>query len=226
MKKRDLKKLALLGIASGLIVSQGEVQANQDSSNLDNFAGLMAAGCGSGCSHKDGKRNYNGCSAQGGTSSYNGCGATKGSNGCGATKNYNGCGGTKNYNGCGSMAGSRRDIAEADEFAKDGGSNDSNTGTLMSEDQLMSQLNEHGKQMYRGLNAEGKALAIKLASRSCKGTNDCKGQNACKTANNSCAGKGSCAGTSKCSFKDKNLAVKVAAQKQAEKRAQVNSGSY
>lgn len=63
------------------------------------------------------------------------------------------------------------------------------TGQMMTEDQLMSQLNEQGKQMYRGLSPEGKTLAIKLASRSCKGTNDCKGQGACKTADHSCAGK-------------------------------------
>lgn len=123
------------------------------------------------------------------------------------------------YGGCGNTRGGI--IADADEDTK---SDDS--GQVMTEDQLMSQLNDQGKQMYKSLNPEGKAMAIKLASRSCKGTNACKGQNSCKSSMNSCAGKGSCAGTSQCSFKDKNLAVKVAAQHQAEKRANTNTGMY
>lgn len=180
MKKKNLKKLALFGIAGGVIVSsQGNVQAGQDI-NSDAFAGLLAAGCGAhGCNHTPP-----------------------------------------------SGSGSRGMVAITDDGAQQDGQDYSSSGQLMTEDQLMSQLNDQGKQMYNSLSPEGKALAIKLASRSCKGTNDCKGLGACKTNEHSCAGKNSCAGTSKCSFKDKNLAVKVAAQKMSEKRSQTNSGSY
>jgi hypothetical protein len=72
------------------------------------------------------------------------------------------------------------------------------------------------------LSPEGKALALKLANQSCKGKNSCKGLNSCKTEEHSCAGRGSCAGTAAAPFKDKNQAVKIAAQKMAEKRASLN----
>lgn len=171
MKKNDLKKLALLGIAGGVLMTQGTVQANETHNQI-NISSLIAHSCGpTSCSHKGGS------------------------------------------------SGSRM-IAEADESTR------TSAAELMTDDQLRSQLNEQGKQTFDSLNSEGKKMAIKLASRTCKGTNDCKGQNSCKTDEHSCAGKGSCAGTSACAFKDKNAAVKVAAQKQADKRNQTNSGSY
>lgn len=171
--KKDLKKLALLGIAGGVMFAQGPIHAD-NLHTLVQPGTLMAGGCGSSCH-----------STSGGTSGH--------------------------------QKSSRNIIAEADV-------NTNATTQLMTEDQLKSLLNEQGKQTYNSLDAEGKAQALKLASRSCKGTNDCKGQNSCKTENNSCAGKGNCAGTSACSFKDKNMAVKVAAQNQAAKRDQANSG--
>lgn len=99
----------------------------------------------------------------------------------------------------------------------------SHTASQLTEDELVSKLNDQGKAMFRSLSPEGKALALKLASQSCKGQNECKGLNSCKTDKNSCAGNGGCAGKSACSFKDKNTAVKVAAKKMAEKRALLNN---
>ena len=87
------------------------------------------------------------------------------------------------------------------------------------ESSLVPQLNAQGKATYQNLDNAGKALAIKMANQGCKGQNDCKGLNACKTFSHSCAGQGTCKGTSTAAFKDKNLAVKVAAMKMAEKRA-------
>lgn len=195
MKKKDLKKLALLGL---IVASQGVVHADETTENEIMPDLKIAAGCGGGCSHGAQKKNYQGCSSK-----RQGCSSMGHS--CGSSRGF---------------------VADADENAKDENAKYDNSGQLMTEDQLMSQLNEQSKQMYRSMDPEGKALAIKLASRSCKGTNDCKGQGSCKTSDHSCAGKNSCAGTSKCSFKDKNLAVKVAYQKQSEKRMQTNSGSY
>lgn len=97
------------------------------------------------------------------------------------------------------------------------------TKQKMTESELLSQLNEQGKATYQRLDAAGKALALKLANQSCKGQNECKGLNSCKNSEHSCAGKGSCAGTADANFKDKNLAVKVAAMKMAEKRANAAS---
>jgi len=96
------------------------------------------------------------------------------------------------------------------------------TQKQMSESELLQQLDDQGKTMYRSLSPEGKALALKLASQDCKGKNSCKGLNSCKTSENSCAGKGACAGKSKGPFADKNLAVKVALMKMAEKRNSMN----
>jgi hypothetical protein len=93
----------------------------------------------------------------------------------------------------------------------------------LTEAELLSKLNAEGKAAYQGLDTEGKSLALKLASQSCKGQNDCKGLNSCKAKTNSCAGEGSCKGTSPGAFTDKNDAVK-AAQKMAKKRAGLNSG--
>jgi hypothetical protein len=87
---------------------------------------------------------------------------------------------------------------------------------------LMSQLNSQGRALFQSLSPEGKALALRLASQTCKGQNECKGLNSCKGGDNSCAGEGSCAGTSPSAFTDKNQAVKVAAKKMAEKRARIH----
>lgn len=89
---------------------------------------------------------------------------------------------------------------------------------LMSEDDLLLELNDKGTALYNSLTPEGKELARKVASQRCNGTNECKGLNACKTDANDCAGKGACKGKSKCAFSDKNLAVKVVADKMAAKR--------
>lgn len=95
--------------------------------------------------------------------------------------------------------------------------------TQLTESQLLTKLNAEGKTTYQGLDPAGKAMALKLANQTCKGKNECKGQNSCKTEKNSCAGAGGCAGTSPGPFKDKNSAVKVAAKKMAEKRANTNA---
>lgn len=92
---------------------------------------------------------------------------------------------------------------------------------LMTEDELMLELNAEGIKMYQSLDDEGKALARRTASQRCNGTNECKGLNACADDQHSCAGKGGCKGKGKCAFADKNLAVKVVAEKMAKKRAEL-----
>lgn len=100
------------------------------------------------------------------------------------------------------------------------------SGANAAESQLLSQLNEEGKAIFRGLDAEGKSLALKLAAQSCKGKNDCKGLGGCKTGDHDCAGKNGCKGKGGSAFGDKNTAVKVAAQKMAQKRAMMNQGAW
>jgi hypothetical protein len=105
--------------------------------------------------------------------------------------------------------------AVGDQYSQDNG----NIGyKLLSEDELLLELNEQGEELYMNLNKEGKELARKVASQRCNGTNLCKGLNACQTETNACAGQGACKGQGKCGFSDKNLAVKVVANKMAQKR--------
>ncbi|MFA6916005.1 MAG: hypothetical protein WC222_06380 [Parachlamydiales bacterium] len=89
---------------------------------------------------------------------------------------------------------------------------------LYSEEDLLLELTPEGVKQYNSLSPEGKRLARLVASQRCDKQNACKGLNACKTDTHECAGKGDCKGTGKCSFSDKNLAVKVVADKMAQKR--------
>jgi hypothetical protein len=110
-------------------------------------------------------------------------------------------------------------------YSSDSDPNSGNLGYhLMTEDELMLELNDSGVKQFQSLSPEGKALALKLASQRCNASNSCKGQNACKTDNNDCAGKGDCKGKSKCAFSDKNLAVQIASKLMAEKRTQSLKG--
>lgn len=103
--------------------------------------------------------------------------------------------------------------------------NDSNIGyKLMTEDELLIELNNDGVKMYNSLNPQGKALALEVASMRCAKTNPCGGLNACATDKNDCAGKGKCKGQGKCALSDKNLAVKLVYEKMAGKRSNAMNG--
>jgi len=105
--------------------------------------------------------------------------------------------------------------------SKDSSDDNENTTPyhLMTEEELLSELNAEGKALYQNLSPEGKELARDVASMRCQYSNKCKGLNACATDKNTCAGKGSCKGQGKCAIADKNLAVKLVSQKMGAKRA-------
>lgn len=149
----------------------------------------------------------NGCGGE------HGChGGQKAGNSNGESYQASGCGGSNrspSNNGSGSYYYNPYQVAEADQHA---------TPPTLNESDLVSKLNAQGKATYNSLTPEGKKLALQLANADCKGKNTCKGLNACKSDKNECAGKGGCKGQSVGPFKDKNLAVKVAASKMAEKR--------
>jgi hypothetical protein len=145
MKKREFKHLALLGLTSGLLLTNGEVESKTD---LD----------------KNNSRSNN------------------------ASDNYD--------------------------------PNNSNIGYhLMTEDELLIELNDNGIKMYNSLDPRGKQLALTVASMRCAKTNPCGGLNACATDKNDCAGKGECKAQGKCAVSDKNLAVKLVYEKMANKRS-------
>lgn len=149
----------------------------------------------------------NGCGGKHGCNS----GTTEGPHDGGKFQASNGCGGNRqnNNNNSGSYYYNPNQVAAADAQV---------TTPKMNEADMLGKLNAQGKSTYNSLSPEGKKLALQLSNAECKGKNDCKGLNSCKTDKNECAGKGGCKGQSNCSFKDKNLAVKVAAAKMAEKR--------
>ncbi len=115
-------------------------------------------------------------------------------------------------------------VVEKAKDAKESATDDYNDGNmgyhLMTEDELLLELNPEGAKLYKSLDPKGKELVRFVASQRCNGTNACKGLNACQTDKNACLGKGACKGQGKCAISDKNLAVKVVADKlkMADKR--------
>lgn len=70
--------------------------------------------------------------------------------------------------------------------------------TSTTEGKFLSKLSSQSAAKYQTLSTRGKMLARNMAAHDCAGKNDCKGQNACKTDKNECAGKGNCKGQSSC----------------------------
>ena len=179
MKKRDLKKLAIAGLTSGLFITQlADLQANQSQHEQTNQ--YFAKG------H------------------------------CGAK-----CSGIIADNDKTKTASPLADPATTSPSSTTSDPNSQNLGYhVMSEKELLMELNDEGTKTYNSLDDKGKNLARLVASQRCQGSNECKGLNACKTDRNECAGKGDCKAKSKCALSDKNLAVKLVAKKMADKRNQ------
>lgn len=91
--------------------------------------------------------------------------------------------------------------------------------TAKQETWLFSMINSESKKLYNSMDCEGKSMAMSMAEQKGAGQNKCSGQNSCKTSKNQCAGYASCKGMSKCQFKDKNMAVQIAAKNMAKKRS-------
>lgn len=208
-KKSDIKKIALLGLATGLLMTtQGAASEANSGVNLNDGQQILAK-CGKNCNARTN------CSGkQGGRGSCAGRSNCSGRKSCSGRSN---CSGRKSCSARSSCSGIIADAYEDQQQQLKEGS--------ITEGQLLQQLDPVGKATYNSLDPEHKQLALELANQSCQGHNSCKGKNACKTENNSCAGKGGCRGQSKCNFKDKNKAVKVAQQKMLEKRNESSNSS-
>lgn len=135
MDKSNFKKLALMGMAGGmLLASQSPL-----SGTIINEANVMLGGsCGS-----------KGCGGGNRSDKNKKTGADLGSNGCGGSSNAN----KSRY-----TADAQTDIQKQQQ-AKYG------SDKAMSESELMSKLSDEGKALYRGLDADGKAYAQKIANQ-------------------------------------------------------------
>lgn len=194
MKKKDLNRLALFGIASGLMaVCQNSANASEPSPAESINLNLLLA------EHK-----------------------CKGPNGCPGESNPKNTKASTSNNPKTSDDSNKKFSSEIAEKEKD----DGNIGYhLYTDDELLLELNDQGAALYESLDQEGKALARLVASQRCDHTNECKGLNACQTDKNKCAGQGTCKGQGKCAFSDKNMAVKVVAEKMSKKRAEASKGN-
>lgn len=236
MKKREFKKLALMGLTSGLLINASGAEATE-SSHESPQQSTLAKGCGGGGCGGTRQKSCGGGACGGGRQKSCGGGSCGGAlqrscggGSCGgAPKRSCGggsCGGSRQKN-CGSLAeGDKPDSAtmpyaspsKYDNY-KNVDPNDGNLNhRLLTEQELKLELNQEGIRMYNSLSPEGKAMALKEASMSCNGTNDCKGLGACKTDKNNCAGQNDCKGQGKCAVADKNMAVKLVYKKMQEKR--------
>lgn len=154
MDKSNFKKLALMGMVGGVLVAnQVPVEGNE---GVSMGASMSAHGCGNGScgGSKPHASNGSGQSSLGGGS----CGSKPQPNPQPSNAGQGNLGGGS----CGSkpQSNAQKYTADASTDAKYASSN-----KAMNETELFNQLNEHGKQQYRGLDAEGKALALKLASQ-------------------------------------------------------------
>lgn len=84
------------------------------------------------------------------------------------------CGGSRNpqaqpaTNSCAAKAANKI-TADSDKTMSN--MNTATTKKLVTENELLSQLNDEGKRIYQGLDAEGKATALRLASEQAPGQN-------------------------------------------------------
>lgn len=153
-KKSKLKKLALMGMASGAMIATTLPGSANASS-----ATYLAASCGAGC-------------GGGGFQPGAGCNGQKqpGGGGCNGYRpgcnNYkNGCNGNQPRSGCNSSTQQRGryNTADADTMPRQQMHNKMHTS--MSESELLSKLSPEGTRMYQNLSPEGKELARKLAAQ-------------------------------------------------------------
>lgn len=218
MATSNFKKLALLGMAGGMLISsQAEVQADSKIPSGSSSGALIGRSSSCSVGRNTSCRNSNstlGMNESGRESRP----SSAGCNGSRASQGMN------DNNGCGSKrAGISSNVGYYESNIVDNFEDAQKSGKVMSESDLLAKLSQDGKNLYSTLDPAAKTMALKMASQECAGKNECKGMNSCKSQHNDCAGKGGCKGTSAAPFKNKDDAVKLAAKKMAKKRALMNA---
>lgn len=249
MKKQDWKKMALMGLASGLVFS-GDVSASSLLSTQSNGVQMARGGCGSKCGSAVADASCGGARPQprqdadgyGEPTADASCGGARPQQGY--SEQYNSgrgsCGGARpqqrysepSAHSCGGQnardrryGGPLADNSDSAQYSQYGSQSTSTQTQTMSEDDLKMHLNDEGKSTYEKLTPEGKLLALRLANGSCQGKNSCKGQGGCSNKDHDCAGKNSCRGQGTALFTDKNKAVQIA-KKMSDKRSSAMNSTY
>ncbi len=208
MKKCDLKSLALLGLASGLCITSPVLATEKTSVAMEQALANKCGGphgCGGALATREMSVWERSC---------------RGSGGCSGVLAERETSSKMPYASPDTKEATENSTKSNPSQSSTQDFNDGNLGYhLMTEDELMVELNNDGTHLYKSLNSNGKNLALQVASSRCQGTNECKGLNACKTEEHDCAGKGSCKGQGKCAMADKNLAVQLVYQKMGARRA-------
>jgi hypothetical protein len=149
MDKSNFKKMALMGMAGGMLLASqapATVEAGEEISGTY----LASNGCHGGCSAQSGRRmQQGGCSAMGGQRS-SGCSARQ--SGCSSSSRQSGCSARQN-----------RYTADADQ---DASMQQSQGRRIMTESDLQNQLSSDTKAQFRQLSPEAKATALRLAVQS------------------------------------------------------------
>ncbi len=237
MKKNEFAKLALMGLTGGILASNAiDALQGAHSEEIQKFiaaqgcggkkgCGGIAKGCGSKCNSVADNGRTHSCNAVAGNcgSKCNSVADNGRAHSCNAIADKcsaHGCNGVVAEREAPKSLTSPAPIPkDSKENTKKVDLNDQNIGYhLLTEDEFTLELNDQALKTYQELSPEAKALARLVASARCNGTNECKGLNACKTDTNKCAGQGSCKGTGKCAFSDKNLVVRLVAEKMKTKR--------
>jgi hypothetical protein len=231
MKKKDLKKLALMGITGGVLtLSQSPLNASEGLTT-----NILAASCGGktscGGSTADNNRNQGYNSSEDSSTYYNNQGSYSQNQGSGSNRqpsrqNQGSCSNSRPNSSSQGSCSNRNDSGRWGQnpnfFADNDDQTNSDNSKPLTESEFKAKLSPQAKTDFDKLTPEAKAKAIKMASHDCSGKNDCKGQNSCKSDKNSCAGQGGCQGQSKCAMTPEQ-AVKASSMK--DKRTSLNNSS-
>lgn len=169
-KKSDIKKLALMGLATGLLMAN-QGSAAETNSGANSVGGQeIAARCGAkSCA---GRSNCHGRSNCSGHSSCQGRSNCSGRTGCQGRSNCSGHSQCYSRANCSARSNCNGIIADAwDE------QHQKQNHKTVTESEILQKLSPEGQNAYQRLDSESRAYAIELINRHCNGKADCKGMN-------------------------------------------------
>src|SRR5688500_14590636 len=141
MKKRNMSKIALLGLTSGILISAQANATEVSSQQVDDSS--LSVNCGAKRGSCSSQRPAGNCNAR-----KSSCGASRAS--CNAQRGY-----TANRD--------RYTSEYSEENFQDSPYYQQSHQDAITEDELLSQLNERGRSLYHSLDERGRLLALQFA---------------------------------------------------------------